>query len=661
LALVRGDVQRHEAKAVSGLSHASFRRISVAVFSLTLSSLLADAARADDASTSASLPPLVIGATKLPTPEDELGSTVTVITADDIEKRQLRTMPDVLQTVPGLNIVQSGGIGGQASVFMRGTNSNHTKVFIDGIDMADPTTSSGAFDFAHLTTDDIERVEVLRGPQSGLYGSDAVGGVINIITKSGKGPAQFSGGAEIGSYSTFNQNAAISGSNSRFNYRFDATHLRSNDVKVTPENLLPVGQDRIANGYDNKTFGTKLGAQVSDDWDVGLVARYINSHLSTIGDDSNFPSSPATEKTYSDTRQLFTRGTAHTTSFDGLLDQTFGIAHTDYRRRDSDPNNGLSYNDGDTSKVDWQGNVPLGRNNTVVGGLEHQYEEVYGSASAHADISSGYLELQSSYDNRYFNTVNVRHDEHQAFGGDTTYRIAPSMLFPESDTRLKGSVGTAFKAPSLNQLYVGTPAFGFFGNPSLQPEKSIGYDAGFEQSALEKKVRFGSTYFHNDITNLIAANTASTTNINIGHAETYGFENFVAVKATTDVTVRGDYTYTMATDEVKHQELQRRPKHKASVTSIWQATPDVSLAATVLYVGSWNDGNRDFSVSRMNTDSYTVVNLAGTYDLGNGVTAYARIDNLFDKDYQDPVGFDRPGLGVFGGFKVDFKIEDLVK
>lgn len=645
---------------MSNLSSASFRRFSLAVFSLTFFSLC-DKALADDAPASASLPPLVIGATKLPTPEDELGSSVTVITADEIDKRQLRTVPDVLETVPGLNVVQSGGVGGLTSVFMRGTNSNHTKIFIDGIDMSDPSTPSGAFDYGHLTTNDIERIEVLRGPQSGLYGSDAIGGVINIVTKSGKGPAQFTGGAEVGSFKTFNQDAAISGSTSRFNYRFDYTHLKSLDTKVTPENLVPPGHDWTASNYDNKTFGTKLGAQVTDDWDVGLVARYINSHLGFISDDNGSPSLPNTEKTYSDTRQLFTRGTAHTTSFDGLLDQTFGVAHTDYRRRDNDPANGLSYNDGDSTKLDWQGNVPLGKSNTVVGGLEHLYDEVYGSASAHTNTNSGYLELQSAYDNRYFNTLNVRHDDNQAFGGDTTYRVAPSVLFPETDTRLKASYGTGFKTPSLNQLYVGTPSFGLSGNPNLLPEKSKGYDAGFEQTVLEKKVQFGSTYFHNDLKNLITTNDAFTTYINVGKAETYGFENFIAVKPATDWTVRGDYTYTMATDEVKHQELQRRPKHKASLTTIWQATPQAALSATALYVGSWNDGNRDFSISRLKSDSYTVVNLAGTYDLGDGVTAFARIDNLFDKDYQDPVGFDRPGIGVFGGLRVNFKIEDLVK
>ncbi|MBV8784685.1 MAG: TonB-dependent receptor, partial [Gammaproteobacteria bacterium] len=161
---------------------------------------------------------VVITATRIPTPAIELASSVTVITAADIEARQQRTFPELLQNVPGLNVVQEGGPGGQTSVFMRGTNSNHTRVLIDGIDVGDPSNANGAFDFGQLLTDDIERVEVLRGPQSGLYGSDAIGGVINIITKTGQGPPQLSAGAEAGSFDTFNQSGALRGGTDALGY-----------------------------------------------------------------------------------------------------------------------------------------------------------------------------------------------------------------------------------------------------------------------------------------------------------------------------------------------------------------------------------------------------------------------------------------------------------
>src|SRR6201992_2838274 len=166
----------------------------------------------------APLETLVVSATRIATPASQLGSSVTVITADEIAAQQLRTVTDILKRVPGMNVVQSGGPGGQTSVFMRGTNSNHTKVFIDGIDVSDPSNSGATFDFGQLLASDIERIEVLRGPQSGLYGSDAIGGVINIITLSGSGPLQAKGAVEAGSFDTFNQSAGVRGSADQFHY-----------------------------------------------------------------------------------------------------------------------------------------------------------------------------------------------------------------------------------------------------------------------------------------------------------------------------------------------------------------------------------------------------------------------------------------------------------
>lgn len=182
------------------------------------------------------LPTVTVSATTIPTPTDQVASSVTVITAQQIEQQQLRTVPDALNTVPGLNVVQTGGPGGQTSVFMRGTNSNHVKVFIDGIEAGDPSSPNGAFDFAHLLTGDIETIEVLRGPQSGLYGSDAIGGVISITTKKGEGPPKVTASAEVGSFGTFKQTSSLRGSQGEFNYSFNILHFQSTSTPVTPLN-----------------------------------------------------------------------------------------------------------------------------------------------------------------------------------------------------------------------------------------------------------------------------------------------------------------------------------------------------------------------------------------------------------------------------------------
>ena len=203
--------------------------------SASLTVLCADA-HANDSSTTATsadattVPQVVVTATRVPTPVEQVASSITIVGSDEIEAKQYESLPDILQDVPGLNLVQTGGEGGATSVFMRGTKPNHTKVLVDGIDVSDPTTPSGAFDFSAIPAADIERVEVLRGPQSGLYGSDAIGGVINIITKKGSGPAQFTASVEGGSFATFNQTAGVSGSTDRFNYSVDVIHLHDGAV-----------------------------------------------------------------------------------------------------------------------------------------------------------------------------------------------------------------------------------------------------------------------------------------------------------------------------------------------------------------------------------------------------------------------------------------------
>jgi vitamin B12 transporter len=181
--------------------------------------------RADSTDNEDNLTPVVVTATRIPTPESQVASSVTVITEQQIVAMQATTLPDVLKYVPGLNLVQSGGPGGQTSIFMRGTNSNHIKVLVDGIDISDPSSPNAAFDFGQFLAQDIERIEVLRGSQSGLYGSDAIGGVINIITKNGSGPPQLTAALEGGSFQTFNQAAAVSGSQDAFSYSANVEHV----------------------------------------------------------------------------------------------------------------------------------------------------------------------------------------------------------------------------------------------------------------------------------------------------------------------------------------------------------------------------------------------------------------------------------------------------
>ena len=606
----------------------------------------------DRAADADALQTIVISATRIPTPELELASSVTVVTADDIAARQERTFAAVLRDIPGLNVVQQGGPGAATSVFMRGTNSNHTKVLVDGIDVSDPSNANAAFDFGQLLTQDIERVEVLRGPQSGLYGSDAIGGVINVITRAGSGPMKLSASVEGGTFDGLNQTAGVSGSQEAFHYSASVAHLHSGSTPVTPLDLLAPGEQRHNDYYDNFTVSSKLGFDLTPDFDLGLVTRYTNTHLHYTGEDySTFPALPAAQQSASDTDEYYGRASAHVVSLEGGLNQTFGVAFTRNRTATLQPQTPESLNTGERVKFDWQGVAKVTAAQTVLLGLEDARDEISAPISASSRIAAGYAELQSQFGAHWFSALNARYDDNDRFGGKVTYRIAPAWVNAASDTKLKASVGSGFKAPTLGELFQSFPPF-FFANPDLKPESSVGYDLGIEQGLGGGVVRVGATWFYNRIRDLITTDVTGTTYANVGRASTAGVESFVAYQPVKQLSLRLDYTYTQATDDVLHEELLRRPKHKGNLDATWRASDALLLNASVLTVSSWVDGNRDFSIPRLDAPGYTTVNLAASFDVGRRWTVLGRIDNLFDRHYENPVGFLQPGIAVFAGIKV---------
>jgi vitamin B12 transporter len=629
---------------------------SVALVALTAPAL---ALRLDDAHLKDES--IVVSATRLPTPVAEVASSVTVITAATIESRQQRSLPDVLRNVPGLNIVQTGGAGGQTSLFLRGTNPNHTKVLLDGIDIADPSTPSGAIDISKLLAADIAKVEVLRGPQGALYGSDAIGGVVNIITKAGEGPMKITANMEGGSFDTFNQGGSVSGSEGDFHYQATVQHFFSGATPVTPLNLLPPGQRRNDDFYNNYTASTKLGYAVTDNFDLGFAGHYYNSLSKITGDAFNFltfASLPSPIRTRISSIQYESRGTGHLVLWDGRFDQTLGVAYGSTIVATQDPDNGDSRAIGDRVKLDWQGNVRVTDGQTVVLGAETARDALHpglsfgfpSTLSRGITTNAGFAELQSDFAFGLHNSVSIRYDDNSRFGNKTTWRIAPAWLIEDTGTKLKASAGSGFKAPALQQLY-GT----FGGNALLKPETSFGYDVGVEQSFLDGALTGGVTWFRNDIRNLIVSGPAPTFQLaNIGRARTDGVESFIAWKALDVLTLRADYTYTDALDASTKLALLRRPGHKASVGGDWQATNDLSLNATLLYVGPQIDGNRDFSIPRLKMPDYVTLDLEASYRLTEKWSLFGRIENATDTHYQSPDGFLRPGIGAYGGIKVSY-------
>ncbi len=641
-------------------------------------------------------------ANSTPTPNDQTGSSVTVVTAEQIQRMQRRSAPEILQTIPGLNVVQTGGAGGYTNVFMRGTNANHVKVLIDGIEVNDPASANGTFDFGQLLAGDIERVEVLRGPQSGLYGSDAIGGVISIVTKKGEGPARFTAFTEGGSFGTLNQAIGVRGAQERVDYSFNIQRQSVGSLPATPPELVPPGVPVNANSYQNLTFSSKVGAQLTDMFGVNLIGRYTDSRQRFTSDDFGLPygfafSSPNARQDVQHDKQAYVRAEGTANLFDGRFRSLFGVSHmrsdTWAKPGDQTPTFFSSgYQPpyqyiGERTKFDWRGEFEVVRGHKLIAGAESQRDWLTipmldpsqtATAAAYTN-SAGYVEYVGNVLDRFFLTANARRDRNSQFGGHATYRVAPSFRMPWTDTILKASYGTGFKAPTLNQLYVSYPAFFYFANPRLQPEQSRGFDVGFEQPLLDDRFRFGATYFRNRIKDLINTQfdpaTFTSTLVNLGSGKTYGVEAFAQARVFDQLTIRGDYTYTVARDaspiaataaaiqgELVRQavegttqpDLLRRPRRKASVQATWKPIDKLSLSASVVRVSSWIDGTRDFSITRFRAPGYMLVNVAGSYDLAEGVTATARVDNLLNKQYQNPTGFRAPGLGAYAGLRMSY-------
>ena len=604
-----------------------------------------------------------VSATGTDTAVEKIASSVSVVTAVEISAKQYRTVPDVLRTIPGVQVVQGGGPGSRTAIFMRGTESDHSKVYVDGIDVSDPASGGRSFDFGQMLTNGIERIEVLRGPQSGLYGADAIGGVIVIYTKKGEGPPKFTAMTEGGSFGTFNQAAGVSGGQNGFNYAFNIGHYRASDIPVTPSGILTPGTRKFENDYENWTYSAKLGYDVSSALSVNGVVRFTQSDLaftSDAFDPFTFITSPKNYQSLQKNEQLFSRGEVVWRAMGGAATSYFGVSYSDTAVDITDPFDAFSTStsDGDRIKYDWRTVVTLGTGWTATVGADYQNERLAAYQTHAEEANQGvYAQIAAEPVHNLFVAANVRYDDNESFGGVKTWRFAPSYLIDATGTTLKASVGKAFRAPSMIDRFVDFPAFFFFANPNLTPEQSLGWDAGFEQALFNNTLRFGATYFHNDITDLIEATydpaTFTSTVVNVGEATTSGVEVFASANINENLRVRADYTFTEAENAITGAELKRRPRHKIGVSAGWTPIEPLLLTASVHYTGESQDYDR-VMFAPTTLPSYVVVNVAADYRFNANTSLFGRIDNLLDHQYEVPAGFEATGIGAFAGVRFNY-------
>lgn len=585
-------------------------------------------------------PAVVVTANRIETPVWQVGSSVTIITGEEIARRQQPLVADVLRTVPSLDIARSGGNNQITSVFTRGSESSHTLVLIDGIEANDPTSPNRAFDFSTLTTDNVDRIEVARGPQSTLWGSNAMGGVINIITRRGEGPLNGFVFAEAGSYRTFREGATIGGSMGKFNYSGSFTQQNSKGFSAADEKYGNTEDD----GFGSTNFSTRLGYQFSKQLDVDFIARYQHSRIDI--DDFGGPGGDDPHRQLKNDQGFF-RLQPHLVLMDGKWEQTFGLSYTVYNRVDTD-NAFPDDVDGGILRFDYQSNIKLAKWNTLTFGLAAD-EENFASKSIErrtADSLGIFVQDSVTLWEKLFLTAGVRYEDHSISEASWTYRMTGAYyVLPE--TRVHASLGTGYKAPSLSNLYSN------FGSPDLRPEKVTGWDAGVEQQFLKGRLAVDATYFHNSFDNLIDFNFATSHLENVGASTTQGFEFTLSARPTDTLSCAFSYTYTNTLNTETDQELLRRAPNKFSLSTNWRYCPRGDVTLTLVYSGSRADID-PITFGRTRIGAYTLLNLATSYRIADNVTLYARIDNALDRDYEEVAGFGTAHVSAYAGVKVSF-------
>ena len=607
-------------------------------------SLLVPVGRAQVAARPFELDPVVISATRTPVPTSQLGSVVAVITPEDTVRQQLTTLAEALGGAAGTP-VRTGGIGGATSLFLRGANSSQTLVLVDGIRASDSNAlySNLVGGTSLLATD---RVEVVRGPQSMVYGADAIGGAVTLTTQRGVGADRAAVSFEGGSFATFRAGVAAQGERGANAYNVSLSG-------VTTEN------DRINNDFDSFTGGARFDHRVSASINVGATIRaYVGEYGSpgaAVGYGADDPDNFERES------NVLATVFAEVIGGDQWMGRvTLGGQDRDYQSVDPTPPYG-SETTSQTKRgvLDAQASYLGLTDHRMTGGAtmewQHFDSDGYGTPRGRTVDVAVFAQDEWTVRDGVFVTVGGRHDEFESFGGETTGRASVAWQVVPDRLKLRASFGTGFRAPSFLELYGRSPggAFGYAGNPDLKPERARGGDVGFDWQAWDDRAVVSVSYFQNDYDNLINGFVPVTgraepySSENIGKARTQGAELGVKVRLVEGTLFAASYTYLDARDLTAEARLLRRPRHAASIDLSHQ------LRAFTLGLGA------TFAADAVDVDAVTYANIAGedyvvarlygAWQVTERLKLTARVENLFDEEYAVVNGFPSLGIGAFAG------------
>ena len=596
--------------------------------------------------------PIVVTATRTETKLSETGKSITLLDSALIEQRQTRSLADLLRTTPGVTIQRNGGLGSVTSVFIRGASSDQTVALIDGVKLNDPAAPGGGFNFADLLTDNVERIEILRGPQSVLWGSQAIGGVVNVITREPGDQFGLRASGEYGSFDTGHLTGSVNGRLGPVAISGGAGYLTTDGISVAESGTEKDGYHLF--GAHLKTR-TELGDQVSFD----LRGFYTKSRVDLDGFP---PPSFALSDTpaYSRQQQLVGYAGFNAGLFDGRLQNRLAAAYTLVDRANYDPTAAVSKNfdsRGRNVRFEYQGIADLGIVRATFG-AEHQQERFrtvsdfgFGPVRdrAKADLDSLYLDVHAKPVEGLNLGAGVRYDDHSQFGDATTASADLAYSPNGGATTVRASYGEGFKAPSLYQLY------GDFGTRGLQPEKAKGWDAGIAQKLIGEAVEIRATMFRRNVVNQIDFDLGTSTYANIARARARGAEVELRIAPTADLLVTANYSFTNARNRERSDpnfgnQLARRPRQTVNVAADYRWPFGLTTGATITHVSS----SFDNAANTVKLADYVLVDLRAALPLTDRIELYGRIENLFDEQYQTARNYGQPGRAAYAGVRLRY-------
>ena len=583
----------------------------------------------------------IITANRVATDAKQVGKSYTIISQKEIQQSTSNDLLNILRRVPGLHFAENGPHG-TSSIFIRGNEGYHTKVLYNGVpieDAAGTQVSSSSF-LNSINLDNVERIEIIRGAQSVLYGSDAIGGVINIITKRG-GAEAFSGSVrqEFGANKYSKSTVSVFGSEDKIDYSFGVGHESENTFSATNSDA-GFNFDADGDAYRNTSGNGQLSYYATDQLSLSLSGNYINSEIEY--DQGELQTQAGTIRPEISITELL----------NGDLDTSIAYSLTDTRR--SVFNTGFPGNfESQIHKYEWMNTYRAGDMHTFTFGVDFEEQEAQTNniGKTTVEFQEYYLQDHIVFNDIYSVTAGARFIHHSQFGDHAVWQISPAAYFASTDTRLHASAGTGFRAPSVNEL------FGPFGNnPDLLPEESESYDLGIEQGFNDGKIKIGLTGFYNTIDDAIIYSNTTFAYDTVPHIRTYGLESFVSVDVSEDLYLKLVYTRLHTEGQQANDpdtRLVRRPKDSATFLANYQATDKLNLNLELNY-NSDRPAADFFSNDVPALDAYFLTDFAATYEISKQLKVFGRIENLLDEDYEYARGYNTRERTYFAGLEYSF-------